>query len=135
MPSGVDQKTVVQLTQRALLGDGFFHIFVDDKTGGEIPVQVTEEEYDVLALPNVEQPMREGCSWKYSVGGAVKCDSPTGYLGEKEYVLLDGKALVSMKTKMGSGFTVPETDVVSHTVEVKTVELIEEPVVEIIVKG
>jgi len=91
----------ITLTKRNYLGEGWVHIFKNDKTGDEVVVECTEEEYKALALPNPTNPTLEGHTWTHSAGGTVKVDSPTSLLSENEYCEIDGKYTVVTRNSKG----------------------------------
>ena len=85
----------IQLTKREYLGEGYYHFF-EGKDGKEVTVECTQEEYEALALPNPTNPTRKDCVWKFSAGGTIKVDTPSGFLGENEYCIKGDEAVVSV---------------------------------------
>ncbi len=111
------------LTERNFIGYSHFHIFVNDETGEEFPVECTEAEYVRLAGVDGGQfnPTLEGHTWKYSMGGAIKVDTTTGLMADGDYVVVDNKAYVTAKEAYCGGLVVaPEAIIASKiTIEVK----------------
>lgn len=85
---------LTKLTPRTYLGDGYFHWFKNDKTGEEVTVECTQEEYEALGLPGAGPAVLEGHTWLSSAGGTVKVDTPSGFLGENEYTVRGGEKVV-----------------------------------------
>ena len=99
----------IQLTKRNYLGVGYVHIFTNNKTGDDVGVECTQEEYAALSLPNAVNPTLEGHTWSHSAGGTIKVDSPTTLLGENEYCDFEGGHVVVTKT--GSDFNLKRVSV------------------------
>lgn len=112
----------IQLTKREFVGYSWFHIFINDDTGAEVPVECTEEEYTRLGGPDGAQfnPTLEGHTWKHSMGGAIKVDTPTGLMSDKDYVVVDDKAYVTLKEAVGGGIVMDSIDVVADKIIIET---------------
>jgi hypothetical protein len=115
------EKTEILLTKRNFVGYAWFHIFTNDETGAEFPVECTEMEYTRLGEVGGEQfnPTLEGHTWKYSLGRAMKVDSPTGLLSDREYAVIGDEAHIAIKEAMGGGVRVPVADVVEDKIEIE----------------
>lgn len=102
----------IQLTKRNYLGEGYLHLFRNDATGAQVIVSTDKEQYEKMGLPGGEKfnPVLPGHTWECSLGGTLKVDSPTGFLGENEYTVRNGKAVVSLKDARGDKreFDIPE---------------------------
>jgi len=85
-----------QLTKRQYLGEGYVHIFADEK-GNEVVVPCTKDEYEALALPNPTNPTLKGHTWKCSGGGTIKVDTPNTMLGEDEYCIKGEEVIIVLK--------------------------------------
>jgi hypothetical protein len=83
------------LTKRNYVGVGYNHRFTNDTTGEIVYVPCTQEEYEALGLPGgaKNNPTLDGHTWVCSEGGTCKVDTPTGVLGENEYVEFEGKVV------------------------------------------
>lgn len=104
------------LIQRTYLGTSNFHYFKNDKTQETVIVESTEEDYVKMhGVAGTEfNPVLEGHTWMYSVGGTPKVDSPDGVLGKDEYCVVDQKAYVRF-----------EGDEKIETVEVKPIDIVD----------
>lgn len=73
-----------KLTKREYLGEGYHHLFQNNKTGEQIYVPCTKEEYFELGEKDI-QPVLKGHIWVNSQGGTYLVDTPDGRLGINEY--------------------------------------------------
>lgn len=114
----LDEKTETILTQRNFVGISYFHIFTNDKTGEKTSVEATQQEYERLGGVDGAQfnPTLEGHTWKYSMGGAIKVDSPTGLMKDKEYVIHEGKAYVTLDDTVSGGIVVQPDEIVADKI-------------------
>lgn len=118
MPEELTLKTEITLTKRNFVGYSNFHIFVNDKTGEEVGIECTNEEYAQLGSVKDVQvtPTLEGHTWKCSLGGALKVDSVDGLMREGEYTEHEGKAYVTSRSFQGGGKVVPVAEVVGDKI-------------------
>lgn len=109
----------IDLVKRNFLGYSYFHIFINDETGEETAVETTQAEYERLGQPDGAQfnPVLEGHTWKCSLGGAVKVDSPTGLLKDREYTVVGENAFIALRDRAGGGIRVSAHDVVNDSIE------------------
>lgn len=85
-----------QLTKREYLGEGYVHVFMNDKTGDIVNIPCTEQEYHRLGEAEGTQfnPTLEGHTWLNSQGGTLKVDTPDTTLGENEYCDIGTESIV-----------------------------------------
>lgn len=93
MPQPLDSKKVRKLTPRQYLGEGYFHFFKNDQTGEIVSLETTKKQYESMGIVggSKNNPVLEGHTWLYSDGGTTKVDTPSGFLGENEYTIQNGK--------------------------------------------
>lgn len=91
----------ITLTKRNYLGKGWVHLFINNKTGEEVIVPCTEEEYHALNVPNPVNPTMDGHTWNSSWGGTIKVDTPNTILGDNEYCDFEDKYAVASKNEKG----------------------------------
>lgn len=98
MPN-LEKKVLRKLTKRNYLGEGFVHFFTNNKTGKEVVVPCTSEEYYRMGEEGGSQynPTKKGHTWKYSMGGTIKVDTPDTMLGFDEYCVVDDKVHILLK--------------------------------------
>lgn len=110
-----------QLTKRKYLGEGYVHVFKNDKTGAFVNVPCTKEEYEALGLPggNKNNPTKAGHTWQCSCGGTVKVDTPDSLLGFNEYCDYKDGYFVQAVDSDGKlkGFEVGKEDIVNGAIE------------------
>jgi len=89
------QPVTRQLTQRTYLGVGYVHCFLNESSGEDEFFPCSEAEYLKLGEVggNAHNPVRAGYTWKYSLGGTDKVDTPNTLLGVDEYCIRNGKAV------------------------------------------
>lgn len=114
-----EEKVEVKLTRRNFVGISNFHLFTNDTTGETVPVETTEQEYHRLGEKGGSRfnPVLDGHTWRYSVGGAIKVDTPNGLMGDKEYVIVDDRAYVSLKDMRTGGKVVPPDEIIDDTIK------------------
>jgi hypothetical protein len=83
------------LTERTYLGDGYQHLFQNDKTGEYVHVPCTDKEYFALGEQDI-QPTLKGHTWLSSQGGTYKVDTPDGRLGLDEYCVIGADVVVRL---------------------------------------
>lgn len=115
--------TKVALTERQYLGIGYLHHFRNDTTGELKFVQCTEQEYLRLGEPGGSKynPVLAGHTWLCSEGGTALVDTPDGVLGENEYVVVNGEAIVRVPgEELSDQFKkVPQIAIVADKVDTK----------------
>ena len=104
------------LTERAYLGEGYFHKFKNKLTGEIVLQECSKIEYDKFlgAVGNAHRATRAGYDWVGAIGGTIKVDSPSKRLGKDEYTVIDGKAHVRVDDpeRIKQHRIVPATDIV-----------------------
>lgn len=92
------EKVTRKLVKREYLGEGYLHLFIHNQTGEEKFVECTEAEYKRMGLKGGSKynPTLEGYTWKCSVGGTIKVNTPNTILGENEYCIKDGKVVAHL---------------------------------------
>ncbi len=111
----------MKLTKRNFIRNINYHYFLNNDTQELLKIECSDEEYLSLGRDNL-QPLKEGYIWKQSSQGEVLVDSPTGELGENEYVILEGQgALVVYKNTQGVllSCTVEPENIVDDEVDTK----------------
>lgn len=98
-------KTYRQLTERTYLGEGWLHRFKNNETGEVVYIECSEAEYRRLGEIGGSKynPILEGHTWEYSLGGTIKVDTPNTILGDNDYCIKDGKVhafLLNTKEKL-----------------------------------
>lgn len=92
-----------ELAKVDFLGITNFDVYINDVTGEEVVVECTDEEYGLLSTAGASSnPKKEGHTWKFSIGGALKVDNGKGILRENEYCDYEGGAFVVCKKADGS---------------------------------
>ena len=104
----------IALNRRNFLGYTNYHIFVNNVDGTEVPVETSDEGYAQLA--NGSTPTLEGHTWKQSLGGALKVDTFTGLMGDKDYVVVDDIAYVTLTGYPCGGLRVPASQIVNDII-------------------
>lgn len=108
------------LTRREYLGEGYIHVFVNDKTGEQVIVETTQKEYELLSGTDgsLHIPQKEGHTWISSCGGTVKVDSPSSILGENEYTEIGEEAHFVFKDTEDElkAKVVPKSQIVENTI-------------------
>lgn len=93
------------LTKVNIIGDKYYHRFVNPQTGEYYEVETTQEDYEQLGQPNPTNPVtnKEGFEWQFS-GKRKKYDTATGDLEDDQYadyqtvfVKVKGKAEVQVE--------------------------------------
>lgn len=59
------------LTQKEISGYGYYHIFKNNKTGEQIEIKCSQEEYERMGVAGGAKyrPVMDGCAWVCSHGG------------------------------------------------------------------
>ena len=102
--------TELILTKKNYVKTANLHVFTNDNTGELHTVECTDEEYASLSDAK-NNPVLDGYTWKYSLGGALKADTPTGLLSEGEYIEKDNVAYVKSNELPNGGKKVLVEDI------------------------
>lgn len=89
----------ITLTKRNYVGQGYVHIFQNNKTGEILNVPCTQEIYEAMGKEGGEKfnPTLVGYTWISSVGDVAITDSPDLLIKEGEYYEKDNKYVVMQK--------------------------------------
>lgn len=120
MPESI-LKPLSELTERTYLGVGYTHEFVNDATGETVYVPCTEEEYAFLgtAEGGNHRPTLEGHTWKQSLGGTYKVDTPNEMLGKDEYCIVGDRVCIRYDNPpIGKEFQSVSLDTLQASIEI-----------------
>lgn len=95
----------INLTKREYLGEGYAHIFEHIETGEKIYTSFDKETYLKMGGENgnnFNPEVPKEYKWVGSVGGYIKVDSPTTFLGVDEYTIVGEKYLVAHANEFDS---------------------------------
>lgn len=95
----------IKVTKTNYLGIGYVHTFQNIETGERIFSPSQKTTYDKMISKggsefNPEPP--EGYTWVGSSGGVTMVDTPSGFLGDNEYTIVEDKYLVAHKNEFDS---------------------------------
>ena len=87
----------IQLTKRQYLGEGYFHQFKNNLNGNIVYEECTRDDYLSLGVKDgwKNNPTRSGLTWLGSVGGTVKVNTKSTFLGLNEYTELPNYTAVN----------------------------------------
>lgn len=93
---------MIKLIKRNKVGVGCFNWFRNDTTGEVVAVEIPQSEYEKMNGIDgfANNPKLEGHTWMSSSSGTIKVDSPSGFLGNGEYIEQDEKLMVRNKNGM-----------------------------------
>jgi len=108
-------KTMRNLTERAYLGEGYIHQFINDTTQEVLYLPCPQAEYESMGGVGgaANNPTLGGHTWQVSIGGTIKVDTPNTLLGEDEFCKKGAEvvAVLSGVKDVYTYQTFPETDI------------------------
>ncbi len=112
----------VDLIEKQYLGDGYVHLFKNNKTEELVYIPTSKEDYERLGLPGGAQfnPVMDGHTWLYSLGGTIKVDNADGMLKDGEYCVTEKEAFIKYEGKVAS---VQPSQIVDGKIEVTAANL------------